>query len=271
MVGLERPQANRTPAAWASPEPFRRAASTARVVQGRAAPYAAAMSSVPPSGLRPASIVSADHPDARAAPAVAGIVLAAGAASRFGSDKRRALLPGGTPLLAAVAGSFARVFVQTAVVVPPQDDFGLELCARLGLDAVPNGRCREGQGTSLAAAMHWALAQPRLQAVVVGLADMPWVRDDTLAALRDALLQHPGVPVLPLWQGRPGNPRGIPRRYFASLAQAGGAQAAAHRIGWETARTVAVDDPGILRDVDVPADLGGHAEDTRRPGGGTSA
>ncbi|AVS71791.1 nucleotidyltransferase family protein [Paracidovorax avenae] len=223
------------------------------------------MSSVPPSGLRPASVVSADHPDARATPAVAGIILAAGAASRFGSDKRRALLPDGTPLLAAVAGSFARVFARTSVVVPPQDDFGLELCARLGLDAVPNERCGEGQGTSLAAAMHWALAQPRLQAVVVGLADMPWVRDDTLAALRDALLQHPGVPVLPLWQGRPGNPRGIPRRYFASLAQAGGAQAAVHRIAWDAARTVAVDDPGILRDVDTPDDLAVGAEPMHPP------
>ncbi|WP_264080787.1 NTP transferase domain-containing protein [Paracidovorax avenae] len=130
---------------------------------------------------------------------------------------------------------------------------------------MPNERCREGQGTSLAAAMHWALAQPRLQAVVVGLADMPWVRDDTLAALRDGLLQHPGVPALPLWQGRPGNPRGIPRRYFASLAQAGGAQAAAHRIAWDAARTVAVDDPGILRDVDTPADLAGGAEPMHPP------
>lgn len=202
---------------------------------------------------------------------VAGVILAAGASSRFGSDKRRALLPGGTPLLAAVAGSFARVFVRTAVVMPPHDDFGLELCARLGLDAVPNERCSEGQGTSLAAAMHWALAQPHLQAVVVGLADMPWVRDDTLAALRDALVQSPGEPAMPLWQGRPGNPRGIPRRYFAPLAQASGAQAAAHRIAWDAARTVAVDDPGILRDVDTPADLAGGAEDMRRPCDGTSA
>ncbi|MBF9263859.1 NTP transferase domain-containing protein, partial [Paracidovorax cattleyae] len=164
--------------------------------------------------------------------------------------------------LAAAAGSFARVFARTAVVVPPHDDFGIELCARLGLDAVPNERCSEGQGTSLAAAMHWALAQPALQAVVVGLADMPWVHDDTLAALRDALVRHPGAPALPVWQGRPGNPRGIPRRYFASLAQAGGAQAAAHRIDWDAARTVTVDDPGILRDVDTPADLSGDAEDT---------
>ncbi|ABM34556.1 nucleotidyltransferase family protein [Paracidovorax citrulli] len=218
------------------------------------------MPSVPPSGLRPSSTVSDGQAETRAAPSVAGVILAAGASSRFGSDKRRALLTDGTPMLAAVAGSFARIFARTAVVLPPHDDFGLELCARLGLDAVPNGRCREGQGTSLAAAMQWALAQPRLQAVVVGLADMPWVREGTLAALRDALVQHPGSPALPLWQGRPGNPRGIPRRYFASLAQASGAQAAAHRIDWDAARAIAVADPGIVRDVDTPADLADDAE-----------
>lgn len=194
------------------------------------------------------------------ATAVAGIILAAGASSRFGSDKRRALLADGTPMLAAVAGSFARTFARTAVVLPPGDAFGLELCARLGLDAVPNERCREGQGTSLAAAMQWSLAQPGLQAVVVGLADMPWVHEDTLAALRDALVQFPGEPALPLWQGRPGNPRGIPRRHFAALAQAAGAQAAAHRIDWNAARSVAVEDPGILHDVDTPADLEGDGD-----------
>ncbi len=216
----------------------------------------------PAAGPAPSGIGTSAPPQRPGAAAVAGVILAAGAASRFGSDKRRALLPDGTPLLAAVAGSFARVFARTAVVLPPGDAFGLELCARLGLEAVPNERCREGQGTSLAAAMHWSLAQPGLQAVVVGLADMPWVREGTLAALRDALVQHPGEPALPLWQGRPGNPRGIPRRYFETLARAAGAQAAAHRIDWGAARTMAVDDPGILRDVDTPQDLEdrpGHA------------
>jgi len=194
--------------------------------------------------------------------AVAGAILAAGTASRFGSDKRRALLLDGTPMLAAVAGSFARVFARTAVVLPPGDAFGMKLCARLGLEAIANERCREGQGTSLAAAMQWSLAQPGLQAVVVGLADMPWVREDTLAALRDALVRYPGEPALPLWRGRPGNPRGIPQRY-SSLAQASGAQAAAHRIDWDAARTVAVDDPGIVRDVDTPGDLERGGEDAR--------
>lgn len=217
--------------------------------------------SVPTAGPAPSGIGTSAFPQRPGAAGVAGIILAAGTASRFGSDKRRALLPDGTPMLAAVAGVFARVFARTAVVVPPGDAFGLELCTRLGLEAVPNERCREGQGTSLAAAMQWSLAQPGLQAVAVGLGDMPWVREDTLAALRDALVRFPGEPAMPLWQGRPGNPRGIPRRCFASLAQASGAQAAAHRIDWDAARTVAVDDPGIVRDVDTPADLAGDAKD----------
>ncbi len=216
--------------------------------------------SASPSDPQPSRIGTAGPPQERNPPAVAGIILAAGASSRFGSDKRRALLADGTPMLAAVAGAFARVFARTAVVLPPGDAFGLELCARLGLDAVPNERCREGQGTSLAAAMQWSLAQPGLQAVVVGLADMPWVHEGTLAALRDALVRFPGEPAMPLWRGRPGNPRGIPRRCFASLAQASGAQAAAHRIDWDAARTVAVEDPGIVRDADTPADLAADAD-----------
>ena len=223
-------------------------------------PPACPASCASPFRPQPSRIDASPTPDLPGTTAVAGIILAAGASSRFGSDKRRALLADGTSMLAAVAGVFARVFARTAVVLPPGDAFGLELCARLGLDAVPNERCREGQGTSLAAAMQWSLAQPGLQAVVVGLADMPWVREDTLAALRDALVQFPGEPAIPLWRGRPGNPRGIPRNCFASLAQASGAQAAAHRIDWDAARTVAVDDPGIVRDVDTPADLAADAD-----------
>lgn len=223
-------------------------------------PPACPASCASPFHPQPSRIDASTTPDLPGTTAVAGIILAAGASSRFGSDKRRALLADGTPMLAAVAGVFARAFARTAVVLPPGDAFGLELCARLGLDAVPNERCREGQGTSLAAAMQWSLAQPGLQAVVVGLADMPWVHEDTLAALRDALVRFPGEPAIPLWRGRPGNPRGIPRSCFASLAQASGAQAAAHRIDWDAARTVAVDDPGIVRDVDTPADLAADAD-----------
>lgn len=224
-------------------------------------PPACPASYAPSFHPQPSRIGASTTPELPGATAVAGIILAAGAASRFGSDKRRALLPDGTPLLVAVAQSFSRVFARTAVVLPPDDVFGLELCARLGLEAVPNARCREGQGTSLAAGMQWSLAQPGLEAVVVGLADMPWVHEDTLAALRDALVRFPGEPAMPLWRDRPGNPRGIPRSCFASLAQASGAQAAAHRIDWDAARTVAVDDPGIVRDVDTPADLESGGED----------
>ncbi|MDA8453603.1 nucleotidyltransferase family protein [Acidovorax sp. GBBC 3334] len=187
-------------------------------------------------------------------PCVAGIVLAAGAATRFGSDKRQAVAVDGEPMLATVAQRFGQVFGRVAVVLPPDDAFGQALCARLGIAAVVNARCHEGQGTSLAAAMQWALAQQDIGAVVVGLADMPWVRTDTLLALRTALA-HSAEPALPVFGGRAGNPRGLPRHCFAALAQATGAHAAAQRVDWGRARTVAVDDPGVLRDVDTPADL----------------
>jgi molybdenum cofactor cytidylyltransferase len=61
--------------------------------------------------------------------------------------------------------------------------------------------------------------------------------------------------VLPVYQGQAGHPRGLPRAMLAPLLGLRGDQGARHVIDWSQARQLAVDDPGILLDIDQAQDM----------------
>jgi molybdenum cofactor cytidylyltransferase len=84
---------------------------------------------------------------------------------------------------------------------------------------------------------------------------MPFIRPETVgrvvAALADSAL------VAPYYQGRRGHPVGFGRRYFSSLVELAGdvgAQALLVRDA-PLLQRLAVDDSGVVRDIDLPADL----------------
>jgi molybdenum cofactor cytidylyltransferase len=87
---------------------------------------------------------------------------------------------------------------------------------------------------------------------------MPWVRRESIIAVLDQLAAGAAI-AAPLLHGRRGHPVGFSARYRSELLALRGDTGArallaakAHHIV-----TVAVDDPGVLRDVDTPADLAG--------------
>jgi molybdenum cofactor cytidylyltransferase len=186
---------------------------------------------------------------------VVSLILAAGQGRRFGADKRHARLPDGRVMLDAVVATHAAVLSPVWVVLRPGD----EACSlRLALQGVHTVFCDEaqrGMGRSLAFGMRQVVRQRQAQAVVISLGDMPWVRTDTLCQLRDAVLHH-GRAVLPTYRGEWGHPRALPRDCFEPMLALDGDAGARHLIDWAQAAVhIEVDDPGILRDVDTPADL----------------
>ena len=183
----------------------------------------------------------------------AALVLAAGRAQRFGSDKRLARLPSGQTLLAA---TLARAFEQFAVVhivLRPDDD-----AQQLGID--PRARivwadqAEHGMGASLAAGVT-ALLQTPAQAVAVLLADMPWIAPRTLHTLCEQASATRIV--LPLYQGQRGHPVVFGRAFWPALAQLHGDQGGRQVIldNPQACASVAVDDAGVVLDVDVPQAL----------------
>ncbi|MDD1962499.1 MAG: nucleotidyltransferase family protein [Pseudomonas capeferrum] len=184
----------------------------------------------------------------------AALVLAAGRAQRFGSDKRLARLPSGHTLLATALAHAFDHFAEVHVVLRPGDD-----AQHLGIDPrahiVRAEQAALGMGASLAAGVT-ALLQTQAQAVAVLLADMPWIAPGSLQALcRQASAAHI---VLPQYQGQRGHPVIFGRAFWPALAQLQGDQGGRQVMldNPHACITVAVDDAGVVLDVDVPQALG---------------
>ena len=108
-------------------------------------------------------------------------------------------------------------------------------------------------GASLACAVRSA---GRVDGYLVALADMPFVRPASIAAVREA---HAAGALLaaPYWRARRGHPVGISGVFFEQLIGLGGDEGAKSILQANQGRLkkVPVGDPGVLRDIDTPGDL----------------
>jgi molybdenum cofactor cytidylyltransferase len=111
-------------------------------------------------------------------------------------------------------------------------------------------------GASISSALRAILARARPRAVVVMLADMPAIRVDTLKALLRAWLARSEAACAVLrYRGRRGHPVVFGSSAFDGLLALSGDRGAARLIDSLTPIFLDVDDPGILNDIDTPADL----------------
>lgn len=186
---------------------------------------------------------------------ITGILLAAGKSRRFGADKLLYPLPDGTPMGVASA-RILRAGVDHAVVVVSDRQSPLaQLLAREGMSIAVCENASEGMGASLACGVR---AASQAAGWVVALADMPYIRSDTVARVADAL--RAGAPLAaPAYKGRRGHPVGFARRFYAALAALTGDVGARPILTQHRADLVSVpvDDAGVLHDVDTVRDLAG--------------
>ena len=182
-----------------------------------------------------------------------GLLLAAGAATRFGSDKLQHALPHGVAIAVQAARHLKAELPRVVAVVRPGADATARALAGEGCEVVVCERAGEGMGASLACA---AGAAGAADGYLVALADMPFVRPSTIAAVRDALAQGAGL-AAPYWRARRGHPVGFAGRLRAELEALAGDDGAKHVLAAHAAQLVKVPvgDPGVLRDIDRPEDL----------------
>ncbi|MCZ6617638.1 MAG: nucleotidyltransferase family protein [Gammaproteobacteria bacterium] len=180
------------------------------------------------------------------------IILAAGFARRFGSDKRRYRLPGGKTLLHATYSRYRAAFANVTVVVREEDQ---ALIAELGSpDTVIAQDADLGMGHSLASGVR---AKNDWDYLFVALGDMPYVSADTLTALERTLASASnGTIVVPVYRGRSGHPVGFTRAHYAELARLEGDNGARSVLAAAGKNIVklTVDDEGVLRDLDQPVE-----------------
>lgn len=185
---------------------------------------------------------------------VVAILLAAGSAKRFGSDKLLHPLPHEVPIAIQAARHLKIVFeANVLAVVRPEATELSGLLRKEGCQVVVCENAAEGMGASLACAVQ---AVPDAGGFVIALADMPFIRSSTIAAVRDALAA--GAPlVAPYFRARRGHPVGIGAKFRTELEALRGDEGAKKIVAANEAslQKIPVGDPGVLRDIDTPRDL----------------
>ena len=185
---------------------------------------------------------------------VVAILLAAGSATRFGSDKLLHSLPHEVPIAIQAARHLKVVFSERVLAVVRPDSARLkEFLEKENCQVVVCENAAEGMGASLACAVR---AARDADAFVVALADMPFIRSSTIAAVRDALVA--GAPLAaPYFRARRGHPVGIAAKFRQELEALQGDEGARKVVAAneKSLLKIPVGDPGVLRDIDTPADL----------------
>ena len=182
---------------------------------------------------------------------IVGLLLAAGSATRFGSDKLSHRLPHGVPIAVQAARHLTSQISRVVAVLRPGSQ---ELLGQLKAEGCEVALCEnaaEGMGASLACAAH---AAGKADGYLVALGDMPFVRPSSIAAVREALAA--GAPlVAPYFRARRGHPVGIAGRFFDDLVALRGDEGAKQLFSKHDVKKIPVGDPGVIRDIDTPDDL----------------
>lgn len=182
-----------------------------------------------------------------------GLLLAAGSASRFGSDKLLHLLPDGVPIAVTAARHLLAAVPQCIAVVRSLQH---PLAGRLrdtGCRVEECSQADEGMGVSLACAVRAAGSE---RDYLVALADMPFIRPSTIVAVREAMEAGAKL-VAPYFRARRGHPVGIAAEFYeqlVSLEGDAGARALLEAHAGEI-KKIPCGDIGVLRDIDTPSDL----------------
>ena len=185
---------------------------------------------------------------------IAAVILAAGRSTRMGRPKQ--ILPiRGRPMLQEVLGIFRRTRVGRVVVVLGANarkvrhsvDFQQEV-------VVLNRRFAEGMGSSLRIGL--ASIGDDADAVIVALGDQPLLSPATVNRVIEAYLNSRARVVVPVFNGRRGHPDLFDKVLFPQIMNVQG-DAGAREVVEKCRRgllEVAVEDEGVLVDIDTPAD-----------------
>ena len=188
---------------------------------------------------------------------IGGLVLAAGASTRFGAQKQLAELDG-VPMLEHSLRTISAAPVGRVVVV--LGSAADEIVSKVNLhraDPIVCARWEEGQSASLACGLAELAG---CEAVVVTLGDQPRVSPDAIA--RVIAGRNGASAIRVTYNGNPGHPVLLEQALFEQLRDVTGDKGARNLLLSVPVRDIPCDDLGGGEDVDTPAEL-----DTLRAGG----
>jgi len=191
---------------------------------------------------------------------IGAIVLAAGSSRRFGGDKRKATLPNGKMVIQQSIETVLACFDEVTLVLRCDDnEFSAELSTllnnpKLNIFQAPDSALGMGHslGNAIREVNNW-------DGVFVFLADMPHLQHATISQLQETFTTNQANDpiVVSTLDGQFGHPVGFAASYFDELAALTGDKGAKPVMNANAKKVieVAVDDPGVLKDIDSPEDL----------------
>lgn len=187
---------------------------------------------------------------------VHGVLLAAGASSRYGAENKLLATVDGEPLVRHAVKSLLKSTVGGVTVVVGHDhDRVTDGFADLDVAVRVNGAYGDGQSTSVRLGVRDA-AERDADAVLIALGDMPSVSPTTHDLLVDAYERGTADIVAAAYEGRRGNPVLFDDGFFEPLTDVRGDIGGRELIA-ESGAAIAVEtgDPGVFHDVDRPSDV----------------
>lgn len=193
---------------------------------------------------------------------ITGILLAAGASSRFGSNKLLHPLPdSGTPIAVQAAKNLLNAVPNSIAVVRPGDLKLKALLAETGITIVENPHASAGMSSSIRCGIKASINKNSANADspegwLVSLADMPYLSTDIYQSVKDAI-NNGALLCAPLHQNRRGHPVGFSRLLEDELAELTGDSGASSVIEkhWDQLVQIPVSSKTILHDIDYPDNI----------------
>lgn len=184
---------------------------------------------------------------------IVGVLLAAGAGSRFGSDKLLHRLADGTPIAVASAIGLRAACARVVAVVRPGSDELARLLLAQRCEVIECAQAGNGMGHTLAAGV---AASRDAGGWLVALADMPFIAARSYHAVIGHLDQGAQLAATG-YQGKRGHPVGFAARWLPELLALTGDQGARTLLSSHGSELIwrDGDDAGVLKDIDRPTDL----------------
>ena len=184
---------------------------------------------------------------------IVGILLAAGASRRFGTDKLTQRLPNGDFVAVQACRKLLAASDHVLAVIRPGSEKLNAILQAEGVEVKICNDAKQGMGSSLAFAIRVC---PEATGYLVTLADMPWIQPTTLQKVADTL-RAGALIAAPCLHGQRGHPVGFSSSLRAELSVLHGDSGAksviqAHKFQLQL---IDCDDAGILKDIDTPNDL----------------